>query len=218
MDVIKAYRPENNSLSSGQVLQNPYEANKARVVVREMADMMALGLVDKGLVTDRIGLTIGYDIENLTDPERKKRYNGEIMTDRYGRKVPKFAHGTADLGGFTSSANAIISAVTELFDRIADSELLIRRLTVDAEHVLKEADAASRDRKQYEQLDLFTDYAAREAEEAKREAELESEKNMQRAVIGIKKKYGNNAILKGMNYQEGATGRERNQQIGGHRA
>ena len=218
MDVIKAYRPENNSLSSGQVLQNPYEANKARVVVREMADMMALGLVDKGLVTDRIGLTIGYDIENLTDPERKKRYKGEIMTDRYGRKVPKFAHGTADLGGFTSSANAIISAVTELFDRIADSELLIRRLTVDAEHVLKEADAATRGRKQYEQLDLFTDYAAREAEEAKREAERESEKNMQRAVIGIKKKYGNNAILKGMNYQEGATGRERNQQIGGHKA
>ena len=213
---VKAYRPENNSICSGQVLQCPYSAEKARLVTREMTDLLALDLVDKRLVTDQIVLTVGYDIENLTDPERRKAYRGEVTTDRYGRKIPKHAHGTINLGRQSSSGKLIIKYATELFDRIVDRNLLVRRITVTANHVVPEAFAVKK--QTYEQLDLFTDYREREAMEKKEEEALRKERRLQEAMLEIKKKYGKNAILKGMNLEEGATAMERNSRIGGHKA
>ena len=214
---IKAYRPSTNSISSGQVLHCPYDADKAKLVVREMTDSLVLDLVDKELVTDQIVLTVGYDIENLTDPSRRAKYHGTIETDRYGRQIPKQAHGTINLDGHTSSTRKIMCAVTELYDRIVDKSLLIRRMYVVANHVLLEADAPKKNDGAV-QLDLFTDYAA-EAEKRKSEdAALERERKIQAATIAIKKKYGKNAILKGMNFEEGATAKDRNAQIGGHKA
>lgn len=213
---VKAYRPENNSICSGQVLQCPYDAGKARLVTREMTDLLALDLVDKRLVTDQIVLTIGYDIENLTDPERKKAYKGEVTTDRYGRKIPKHAHGTINLGKQSSSGKLIIKFAMELFDRIVDKSLLIRRITVTANHVVPEASVVKKEA--YEQLDLFTDYAALEARKKKEEEALQKERRLQEAMLDIKKKYGKNAILKGMNLEEGATAMDRNSRIGGHKA
>jgi DNA polymerase V len=216
MSEIKAYKPATNSIGSGQVLQCPYDFDKAKLVTWEMTDLLVLDLVEKGLVTDQIVLTVGYDIENLTDPVREKNYHGKVTTDHYGRKIPQHAHGTANLDRQTSSTKLIIQAVMELFDRIVDSNLLIRRLNIVANHVVPESSIAAKG--QYEQMDLFTDYAAvRQAQEAE-EAELEREKKMQQAMISIKKKYGKNAILKGGNLLEGATAKERNQQIGGHKA
>ncbi len=214
---VKAYRPGSNSLGSGQVLHCPYEADKAKLVLREMADLLVLDLVDKGLVTDQIVVTVGYDIENLTDPERRKHYHGDVVKDHYGRQIPKHAHGTSNLDGHTSSTRKILCAVSELFDRIVDSSLLIRRLNIVANHVLPEADAPKKN-DGYEQLDLFTDYAALEAKQEQERAELEREKKMQQAMLTIKKKFGKNAVLKGMNLQEGATAMDRNAQIGGHKA
>ncbi len=217
IEAIKAYRPESNSLSAGQVLHCPYEADKARLVLREMADGLSLDLVEKRLVTDQIVVTIGYDIENLTDPVRRKTYKGEIVTDHYGRQVPKHAHGTENLGRFSSSTHQIMEAAGTLFDRIVNPALLIRRMNITANHVMEESATPSAEPK-YEQLDLFTDYAAREKadkEEADREAK---ERKMQEAAIALKKKYGKNAILRGMNLQEGATAMSRNAQIGGHKA
>lgn len=213
---VKAYRPAANSTGSGQVLQYPYPSNKARLVVREMADLLALDLVDKGLVTAQLVLTVGYDIDNLKDPERRKAYRGEVTTDYYGRQVPKHAHGTANLGRYTSSARLILDAVSELFDRIVDEKLLVRRVNVTAAHVVEEGSAPTS--AAYEQLDLFTDYNAAAQEQARQEAELLREKQMQKAMLDIKKKFGKNAILKGMNLEEGATTKERNRQIGGHKA
>ena len=213
---IKAYRPQSSSVGSGQVLQCPYPFEKARLVAREMADLLVLDLVDKGLVTDQIVLTVGYDIDNLKDPDLQKQYRGEIKTDRYGRKIPKHAHGTINLKQYTSSTRQIVQAVTELFDRIVDEKLLVRRLSMAAEHVIPE-DEAERDMR-FEQMDLFTDYTALQREQEKQEAELEREKKMQKAVLEIKKKFGKNAILRGMNLEEGATARDRNSQIGGHKA
>lgn len=213
---VKAYRPENNSICSGQVLQCPYSAEKARLVTREMTDLLALDLVDKRLVTDQIVLTVGYDIENLTDPERRKAYRGEVTTDRYGRKIPKHAHGTINLGRQSSSGKLIIKYATELFDRIVDRNLLVRRITVTANHVVPESFAVKK--QTYEQLDLFTDYREREAKEKKEEEALRKERRLQEAMLDIKKKYGKNAILKGMNLEEGATAMERNSRIGGHKA
>lgn len=213
---VKAYKPTTNSIGSGQVLQYPYPSAKAKLIVREMTDLLVLDLVDKGLVTDQLTLTVGYDIENLSDPERKKAYRGEITTDQYGRQVPKHAHGTANLGKHTSSSKLILDAVSELFDRIADANLLVRRVNVTATHVVEEATALGS--APFEQLDLFTDYAAVQKQQAQEEAELEKEKRMQKTMLGIKKKYGKNAILKGMNLEEGATTVDRNKQIGGHRA
>ena len=213
---IKAYRPESKSMGSGQVLQRPYGYEKARLVVREMADQLALDLVEKGLVTDQLELTVGYDIENLTDPERRKKFQGEVKTDRYGRAVPKHAHGTASLEVYTASTKCIVTAALELFDRIIDRGLLARRFYLTATRVVSEESAPNK--KAFEQLDLFTDYAAageREAQEAK---ELEREKKIQRAMLDIKKRHGKNAILKGMNLVEGATARDRNNTIGGHRS
>ena len=214
---IKAYKPSANSLSSGQVLSCAYDAEKAKLVTREMADALVLDLVDKGLVTDQIVLTIVYDVENLTDPVRKARYHGEIEKDPYGRVMPKKAHGSMNLDGHTSSTKKIMSAVSELYDRIVDRDLLVRRMYVVANHVLPEADAPKKSNETF-QLDLFTDYAAEEAKQKAEAEELEREKKIQAATLAIKKKYGKNAILKGMNLQEGATAKERNEQIGGHKA
>ena len=216
VEAVKAYRPSTNSLGSGQVLHTPYEAEKAKLVLREMADLLVLDLVDKGLVTDQIVVTVGYDIENLTDPKRSKAYHGEVVTDHYGRKIPKYSHGTINLGKHTSSTKQIMEAASELFDRIVDKSLLIRRLNITANHVIDEASIEQKP--QYEQLDIFTDYAALQAEREKEQAELEREKKMQKAMLAIKKKFGKNAILKGMNFEEGATARDRNSQIGGHKA
>ena len=217
VEAVKAYRPSTNSLGSGQVLHQPYTAEKAKLVLREMADSLVMDLVEKGLVTDQLVVTIGYDIENLTDPERRKKYRGDVVKDHYGRQIPKHAHGTQNLGRYTSSTKLIMDAVSELFDRITNQDLLIRRLNIVANHVIDEAFAPKPDAG-FEQLDLFTDYAAREAEQKKEEAELERERKMQRAVLSIRKKYGKNAVLKGMNLEEGATARDRNGQIGGHKA
>ena len=217
IEAIKAYRPSTNSLGSGQVLHQPYEPEKAKLVLREMADLLVMDLVDKGLVTDQIVVTVGYDIENLTDPERRKKYHGVIVKDHYGRQIPKHAHGTANLDGHTSSTRKIMCATTELFDRIIDKNLLVRRLNIVANHVLPEADAPKKNG-EYEQLDLFTDYAALEVKQEQERTELEREKKMQQAMLTIKKKFGKNAILKGMNLEEGATAKDRNAQIGGHKA
>ena len=208
---IKAYRPATNSLGSGQVLHEPYTWDKARIIVRERVDLRVLDLMDPGLVTDQIVLTIGYDRENLTDPGRRKQYRGEVIRDPYGREIPKHAHGCANLGRQTASTKRITEAVMALYDRITDPNLLVRRVNVVAARITLErsipAEAA-------QQLDFFPDYAAQE-----REAEaLEREKRRQQAVLTIRKKFGKNAILKGMNYQEGATTRDRNAQIGGHKA
>ena len=217
VEAIKAYRPSTNSLGSGQVLHQPYTAEKAKLVLREMADSLVMDLVEKGLVTDQLVVTIGYDIENLTDPERRKKYRGDVVKDHYGRQIPKHSHGTQNLGRHTSSTKLILDAASELFDRIANQDLLIRRLNIVANHVIDEASALKPDAG-FEQLDLFTDYAAREAEQKKEEADLERERKMQRAVLTIRRKYGKNAILKGMNLEEGATAKDRNEQIGGHKA
>lgn len=216
MALIKAYRPETNSISSGQVLKCPYDAEKGRLIVREMTDLLVLDLVEKKAVTDQMVLTIGYDIENLTDDKRKGSYQGEITSDRYGRKVPRHAHGTENLGHPTSSAQVIMEAVMRLYDRIINPDLLIRRVTVAANHLLDEAKVAEKET--FEQMDLFTDYAALEREKREEEERLSKERKLQEAMLSVKKKYGKNAILKGMNLQEGATTIERNRQIGGHKA
>ena len=215
MEAIKAYQPENNSIVSGQVLQCPYDWEKARLVAREMADMMALDLVDRRLVTDQLVLTVGYDIENLSDPKRRSAYHGPVTTDRYGRQIPKHAHGTSNLGRATSSAKRITQVVLELYDRIVDPGLLVRRLDLTAARVVEETSVPQ---EAPEQLDLFTDYEAVQARQAREAAELERERRIQEAVLGLKKKFGKNAVLKGMNLEDGATARERNKQIGGHQA
>ena len=212
---IKSYRPATNSLGSGQVLSCPYDYEKARLVVKEMTDLLVLELVDKGLVTDQMVLTVGYDVENL-DRTGKKSYRGEVTTDRYGRRIPKHAHGTANLGCKTSSTHRIMEAVLSLYDRIVNENLLVRRINITANHVIDEREAAQE--VQYEQLSLFEDVALEEQKKEQEEKELAREKRMQHAVIDIKKKFGKNAILKGMNLEEGATARDRNRQIGGHRA
>ena len=213
---IKAYRPQSSSLENGQVLHCPYTAEKTRLIVKEMTDQLLLQLVDKGLVTDQMVLTIGYDIENLTDPKRRERYHGPIVTDRYGRQIPKSAHGSINLGRFTSSSKLATEAVLKLYDEIMDTNLLVRRLSLTANHVVPEG--AKSTQKKPQQLDLFTDYEALEKKEKEENAALEKEKKMQQAMLQIKKKFGKNAILKGMNLLDGATARERNEQIGGHKA
>jgi len=216
MEAVKAYRPETNSFSSGQVLQSAYDWKKARVVVREMADGMSLKLVSKRLVTDQLVLTIGYDRESLTNPEIHAKYHGEVTTDHYGRQVPKHAHGTARLGCLTSSTRLMTDAVMELFDRIVNKDLLIRRINLTVNHVVSE-ESVTKDAAP-EQLDLFTDYEALEQQRQKQQAALDKERRMQEAQLKIKQRFGKNAILRGLNFDEGATARERNKQIGGHKA
>ena len=218
IDLIKQYKPETNCLSSGQVLQGPYDYQKAGLVVKEMTDMLVLDLVEKRLVTDQLTLTIGYDIENLTRPEIIRKYKGEVTTDHYGRKVPKHAHGTANLGRQTSSTKLILDAVMALYDRIVDKNLLVRRIYISANHLVDEATAHDREQTSYTQLNLFTDYEALEKQQQETEAALKKERALQEAILSVKKKYGKNAILKGMNLEEGATAIERNHQIGGHKA
>ncbi len=213
---VKAYKPESNSISSGQVLQSPYDCGKARLVVHEMADLLALDLVDKRLVTDQLVLTVGYDVGNLTDPARAAAYKGQVTTDRYGRKIPKHAHGTENLPRQTSSSRLITEAILRLYDRIIDPNLLVRRITVAACRVVDEQEMKAEP--EIEQLDLFTDYEALERERQREEEQLGKERKMQEAMLSIKKKYGKNAVLKGMNLQEGATAAQRNAQIGGHKA
>ena len=214
---IKAYRPESNSISSGQVLQHPYNYEKTRLIVREMTELLALNLVDKGLVTDQLVLTIGYDIENLKDETIKKAYAGDVTTDHYGRRVPKHAHGSINLPRQTASTRLMMEAVMELFERIMNPALLSRRINLTANHVIPRKDVKPVE-ETFEQMDLFTDYGAREKKRQQEEAELAKEKKMQKAVLDIQKKFGKNAVLKGMNLQEGGTTIERNGQVGGHRA
>ena len=208
---IKAYRPASNSLGSGQVLQCPYESEKAKLVLREMADQLALDLLEKRCVTDQLVLTVGYDIDNLTRPELRAQYHGPVSIDRYGRRVPKSAHGTAHLPRPSSSARQLIAAALELYERQVDERLLVRRLYLTACHVIPEAEAAKE--AQWGQMDLFSDQNAAQSEQ---EA-LERERRIQEALLTIKKKFGKNAVLKGLDLEEGATARMRNDQIGGHK-
>ena len=212
---IKEYKPSSNSISSGQVLHCPYTWQKAKLIVREMTDALVLELVDKGLVTDQIVLTIGYDIENLSDPVRARSYQGVVTVDHYSRSVPKHAHGTANLGRYTSSTKLIMEEVLALYDRITDPSLLVRRVTLGANHVLDER-VSKRD-EAFEQVDLFCDYDTLRKQREQEQFVLERERRRQQVILDIKKKYGKNAILKGTSLEEGATARDRNRQIGGHR-
>lgn len=216
MSDIKSYRPQSRSLSSGQVLQEPYSMEKTRIVLREMAESLTLDLVEKELVTSQITLAIGYDVQNLLNPEIKAHYTGPVVTDAYGRLTPKAAHGSIRLSRFTSSTRQITQAVLELFQRIIDPNLLVRRINLGAAPVM--------DRKKAEgiveirQLDLFTDFQLQEEQRRAEEAEMRREKHMQQAMLEIRQRFGKNALLRGTSFLEGATGRDRNRQIGGHKA
>lgn len=202
---IKAYRPASRSLSSGQVLSEPYPAAKARIVILEMIDNVSLKLIDNQLLTDQLTLTINYDSENLSNPETRANYTGKITTDYYGRAVPAHSHGTVNFRQPTSAGSELSHAVGELFDRIVNPLLLIRRMTLSINRIISETDA------QPVQLELFVDYDALISRAMQ-------ERRRQEAILSIKKQFGKNAILKGLNYAEGATQRQRNSQIGGHKA
>ncbi|MBO5882963.1 MAG: DNA methylase [Clostridia bacterium] len=209
---IKAYKPSSNSISSGQVLHCPYTADKARLVVREMTDILSLELVEKRLVTDQLVLTVGYDIDNLKGSAAEE-YRGEIVTDHYGRSVPKHAHGTENLPRYTSSTKELMNAVSRLYDRIVNKKLLVRRITIAACRVIAEDSAEAMG--EGEQLDIFS---VLEGEKIQKEKDgLKKERRLQSTLIDIKKKHGKNSILKGMNFEEGATAKDRNSQIGGHK-
>ncbi len=216
MEAVKAYRPESNSLSSGQVLQSAYDWRKARVVVQEMADQTALNLVSRKLVTDQVILTVGYDRESLARTDIQVRYEGEITTDFYGRQVPKHAHGSISLPRPTSSSKLITEAVLNLFDQNVNKDLLVRRMNLTVNHVVDESSVVTNTAP--EQLDLFTDYEALEKKRQEEQAFLDKERRMQEAQLAIKRRFGKNAILRGLNFEEGATAKERNAQIGGHKA
>ncbi len=211
VESVKSYKPVTNSISSGQVLHCPYDYEKTKLIVKEMTELLTLDLVRKKLITSKLVLTIGYDVENLINPEISKSYNGEITLDHYGRKVPKHAHGTINIDHKTSSTKIISNAVLELYDRIIDKGLLVRRVNISADDVVNEDDY--KNVKAFEQINLFVDYNKLEKERIKEK----SEKELQKAVLNIKSKYGKNAIIKGMNLQEGGTTIERNGQIGGHK-
>jgi DNA polymerase V len=213
---IKAYKPQSNSLGAGQVLHCPYAYDKGKLIVREMAELLALDLVEKKLVTDQLVLTVGYDTENLSDPLRKQAYKGPVITDYYGRSVPKAAHGSTNLSGWTSSTRRIVDAVMALYERIVARELLVRRVNLTASRIMAEHSVNNAPVQQ--QLDMFTDYEALAAGQQAEAEALAEEKKLQAAMLEIKKKYGKNAILKGLNLEEGATTRSRNKQIGGHKA
>ena len=208
---IKSYRPESSSVGSGQVLQCAYRADKARLVLREMADALALDLFERGLVTDQLVLTVGYDVESLSGPDAQSRYHGAVTTDRYGRRTPKPAHGSENLGAPTASVRQITQAASALFDRVVDPALLVRRIYLTANHTLPREQAAQTE---YRQLDFFSDEAQTQAEQL----QLARERRMQEAILTIRHKYGKNAIVRAMSFQDGATARQRNGQIGGHRA
>ncbi len=213
---IKEYEPSERSLGSGQVLPKPYTYEMARLVVHEMTDLLVLDLVAKGLVTDQLILTLNYDRESLTDPEISKNYQGEITTDSYGRKIPKHARGTANLKEPTSSTRLITEAMLGLFERIADENLLVRKINISAQRVVPKAGV--KETEAFEQLDLFAHNEARQERKKAQKKMLEKEKQAQQALLAIQEKYGKNSILKGMNLKEGATARDKNKRIGGHRA
>ncbi len=217
MDYVKSYRPETNSLSSGQVLHEPYTFSKARVVIKEMADAVSMDLLDKGLVTDQLVVTVGYDRTSLENPEIRAKYHGPVVKDYYGREVPKSAHGTTNLDRQTSSTTLIMTAVEKLFDRIINKDLLVRRLNITTNHVIPESRVKKQDDKMV-QLDLFTDYETLAKQKKEEEERLAKERRMQEALLAIKKQFGKNSILKGLNFEEGATAKDRNEQIGGHKA
>ena len=215
MPDIKGYVPQTHSISQGQVLPGPYSFDKGRLIIREMTDLLLLDLVEKQMVTNQMVITVGYDIENLADAQKASEYKGETETDYYGRTVPKSAHGSINLEEYTSSTRMIMEAVTELYERIVDPELTVRRMYVVANNVIPEDKIPV---KEYEQLDLFTDYEAREIAEKEKKKQLEKERNIQKAVLEIKNRYGKCAMLRGMNLEEGATTIERHGQVGGHKA
>lgn len=216
MKLVKAYRPETHSISSGQVLTEPYTFDKALTVVMEMADEVALDLVSKHLVTDQIVLTIGYDTSSLTNPEIRSKYHGRISTDHYGRQVPYHAHGTLNLELQTSSSEVMVNAVRRLFERIVNPILLVRRISISINRLTHESQA--RGRKPIIQLDLFTDYEALERKHRAEDERLAKERRRQKAILNLRERFGKNVLLKGINYGEGATQRDRNRQIGGHMA
>lgn len=220
IEEVKAYRPASNSLGSGQVLMRPYSFSDARLVLHEMVDQLALDLVDKGLMTDQIVLSVGFDSKSLNDPNVRSKYRGRVKKDQYGRIAIAHAHGTQNIGRFTSSSKLLSDAALGLYDRIVDRLLLVRRIGVTATHVIDESAAERRQAEvhRHEQLSLFTDYDERDRKEREEEEDLEREHSVQEALLSIKKKYGKNAIVKGMDLEECATGRERNDQIGGHKA
>lgn len=216
IEYIKAYKPTTNSYSSGQVLTCPYNWEKARVVVQEMAGGMALKLVDKQKVTDQLILTVGYDVESLTNPEIMAKYHGKLRYDHYGRQVPTHANGTANLGCHTSSSRRIIDATMALYDKIVNPDLLIRRLNISVNHVIDESQLSKKN--EPVQLDLFIDYKEELKAKEEEKKQLAKERRIQEAQIAIKKRFGKNAILNGVSFAEGATAKERNSQIGGHKA
>ncbi len=215
MKDIKEFKPEKNSLSSGQVLHCPYDYNQTKLIVKEMTDLLVLELVDKELVTNQLVLTIGYDVDNLTNSPMKKSYNGEITIDRYGRKIPKHAHGTINLKNRTSSTKVIMEAVEKLYERIINKELLVRRINIVANNLINEKEIEQT--KENEQINLFIDYKKQEQEKVEENQKRKKENNLQHAIIDIRKKYGKNAIIKAMNLEKDGTTIERNSQIGGHR-
>ena len=217
MEAVKAYRPEVNSFSSGQVLQEPYNFKNARVVIQEMAEGMALKLVSRQLVTDQLVLTVSYDAENLTRPEIREKYHGEVTLNHYGKTVPKHVQGTFNFDRPTSSSRQIMDGAAEVFDRCVNPDLLIRRLNLTTNHVVMETSVTTQEHVP-RQLDLFTDYEALEKENQEEKAQRDKERRMQEAQLKIKQRFGKNAILRGLNFEEGATAKERNKQIGGHKA
>lgn len=214
IEIAKSYKPTETSLSSGQVLHEPYDNKKAKIIVQEMADNLALELVKKKFLTKQLVLTINYDIENLTNPDIFNKYFGEITLDSYGRKIPKHSHGTVNLEHYTSSSSIIMESFVNLFDKISNPILLIRKLNLTVSKLICEDKVQTN--KKVEQINLFTDYKKKEIEEAKQKDDENKEKEIQKVILQIKNKYGKNAILKGMNLTEGATAIERNKQIGGH--
>ena len=215
IDGVKSYKPARNSISSGQVLHCPYTYKKAILIIKEMSDLLALDLVAKKLVTDQLVLTIGYDIENLTNLDIRESYTGPITKDPYGREVPKHSHGTININHKTSSSKVIMEHMLELYERITNKNLLIRRITMVASNVVDENQANKKT--VYEQFNLFTDYQEQEEKMEKQKEDEIIDKKIQKVMLDIKKKYGKNSILKGMNYEEGGTTIDRNGQIGGHK-
>lgn len=216
MQAVKAYRPETNSVCSGQVLQQPYSFDKARVVAQEMADALSLDLADKHLVTDQLVLTVSYDTETLSDASISARYQGELKKDYYGRMAPKHSHGTVNLPSFSSSSYLLTGELCKLFDRIVHRDLMVRRLNLTANHVVNES--LQKNSFNPLQMELFCDYEQQERQRMEEEIAIKKERRTQETLLDIKKKFGKNSILKGLNFKEGATAKERNQQIGGHKA
>ena len=213
---IKSYKPERNSICSGQVLSCPYEYEKARLILKEMIDLLALDLVEKRVMTNQIVITVGYDVDNLKKNRDGNIYTGDIQTDMYGRKLPKNAHGTVNISEYTSSARRIMDAVLELFDSVVDHSLYVRRMYITAGNLISEDDA--REKNSVRQFDLFEDFGEGKKKRQEKCREEEREHEMQKAMLEIKNKFGKNALLKGMNLEEGGTTIERNGQIGGHKA